>query len=176
MQDGSIEFKIIWKGAGGVSESDIKKITIGEDSLIIAFNVKADKNALEMAQKRGIAISFFDIIYKLSEWLEAELEKRRPRIETQVITGKAKIIRAFSRSKERQIVGGKVTEGSMALNGIVKIMRREFEIGRGKIVNLEKSKIKTSEVSEGAEFGMMLESKTEIVAGDSVEAFSVVQK
>ena len=55
-------------------------------------------------------------------------------------------------------------------------MRRDFEIGRGKIVNLEKSKAKTSEVGEGTEFGMMIESKTEIVAQDILESFSVVNK
>jgi translation initiation factor IF-2 len=55
-------------------------------------------------------------------------------------------------------------------------MRREFEIGRGKIVNLEKSKTKTNAVEEGAEFGMMLESKTEIVAGDVIESFTIIQK
>ena len=55
-------------------------------------------------------------------------------------------------------------------------MRRDFEIGRGKIVNLEKSKIKTNEVGVGIEFGMMLESKIEIVAGDVIETFSITQK
>jgi translation initiation factor IF-2 len=58
----------------------------------------------------------------------------------------------------------------------VKIIRREFEIGRGKIVNLEKNKVKTSEVTEGTEFGMMIESKIEVVAGDVIESFSIVQK
>ena len=112
----------------------------------------------------------------MTEWLEEEMEKRRPRIETIEIIGKAKIIRAFSRTKERQIVGGKVTEGNMMLGGTVKIMRREFEIGRGKIVNLEKGKVKTSSVEEGAEFGMMVESKIEIVSGDVIEMFSIAQK
>ena len=67
-------------------------------------------------------------------------------------------------------------EGQINLNSTVKIMRREFEIGRGKIVNLEKNKTKTSTVEEGAEFGMMLESKIEIVAGDILESFAIMQK
>ncbi len=172
----SAEFKVVGKGVGPISESDIKTISGSGDAIIIGFNVKADKSALETAQKRGITISFFDIIYKMTEWLETEMEKRRPRIETVETTGKAKIIRAFSRTKERQIVGGKVTEGRMLLNGTVKIMRREFEIGRGKIVNLEKGKIKTREVEEGNEFGLMIESKMEIAPGDIIELFSVAQR
>ncbi len=131
---------------------------------------------MEIAQKRGLTISFFEIIYKMTEWLETQMEALRPKVETSETTGRAKIIRAFSRTKERQIIGGKVVEGQIHLNSVVKIIRREFEIGRGKIVNLEKSKVKTSEVVEGAEFGMMLESKIEVVAGDIIEAFSIVQK
>lgn len=170
----SAEFKIISKGVGPISESDIKSAS--DNAIIIGFNVRADKSAEEIARKRGLTISFFDVIYKMTEYLEAEMEKRRPRVETVETTGKAKIIRAFSRTKERQIIGGKVIEGNMLLNGTVKIMRREFEIGRGKIVNLEKGKIKTSAVEEGAEFGMMLESKIEIAPGDIVELFSITQK
>ncbi len=170
------EFKIIAKGTGPITESDIKSISSGENAIVIGFNVKADKSAVEIADTRGITISFFDIIYKMSEWLETEMESRRPRVETVEIVGKAKIIRAFSRTKERQIVGGKVGEGVMMLNANIKIMRRDFEIGRGKIVNLEKSKVKTSTVEEGTEFGMMVESKIEIVSGDVIESFNVVQK
>ncbi len=172
----SAEFKIIGKGVGPISESDIKNISGNSDAIIIGFNVKADKSAMEVAEIRGITISFFDIIYKMTEWLEAEMEKRRPRVETNVIIGRAKILRAFSRTKERQIVGGRVLEGQITLNGTVRIMRREFEIGRGKIVNLEKGKVKTSTVEEGIEFGMMIESKIEIAEGDIVELFSITQK
>ncbi|MEO5635294.1 MAG: translation initiation factor IF-2 [Candidatus Paceibacterota bacterium] len=170
------EFRIIGKGVGPISESDIKSITSAQHAMVIGFNVKTDKSAVETAQKREITISFFDIIYKMSEWLEEEMEKRRPRVETVLTTGRAKIIRAFSRTKERQIIGGKVVEGSIVLNGIVKIMRREFEIGKGRIVNLEKGKVKTSTADEGEEFGMMIESKIEIVAGDVIELFSITQQ
>ncbi|MSU44796.1 translation initiation factor IF-2 [Candidatus Nomurabacteria bacterium] len=170
------EFKIIVKGVGPISESDIKNISNSENAIVIGFNVKADKSALEIAGKRGITISFFDVIYKMTEYLEEQMEQKRPRIETIETTGRAKIIRAFSRTKERQIIGGKVIEGRLVLNGTIKIMRREFEIGRGKIVNLEKGKMKTSEVLEGSEFGMMIESKTEIASGDIIELFSIAQK
>ena len=112
----------------------------------------------------------------MTEWLEIQMEELRPKVETIETTGRAKIIRAFSRTKERQIIGGKVIEGQIHLNSTVRIIRREFEIGRGKIVNLEKNKAKVSAVEESFEFGMMIESKIEIVAGDIVESFSVTQK
>ncbi|HEV7701922.1 MAG TPA: translation initiation factor IF-2 [Candidatus Paceibacterota bacterium] len=170
------EFKIIAKGVGPITLSDIKSLSTGGDMLVIGFNVKTDKSAVEEAERRGVTISQFEIIYKMTEWLEEQMEKLRPKIETIETTGRAKIIRAFSRTKERQIVGGKVTEGQINLNSTVKIMRRDFEIGRGKIVNLETGKVKTSMVPEGTEFGMMVESKIEIVAGDALESFSIMQK
>jgi translation initiation factor IF-2 len=176
IKNDNAEFRIVGKGIGPISESDIKGISGGEDVLVIGFNVKTDRSAFEIAQKRNITISHFDIIYKMAEWLETQMEEKRPKVETLETTGRAKIIRAFSRTKERQILGGKVTEGQINLNSTIRIMRREFEIGRGKVVNLEKGKIKTNTVEEGSEFGMMIESKTEIVAGDILESFTITQK
>ncbi|MEK7471403.1 MAG: translation initiation factor IF-2 [Patescibacteria group bacterium] len=176
INDENAEFKIVSKGIGPITESDIKGVSCGADVIVIGFNVKTDKSALEVAEKRGITISFFEIIYKMTEWLETQMEEKRPKIETVEVTGRAKIIRAFSRTKERQIVGGKVTEGQINLNSTIRIMRREFEIGRGKIINLEKNKTKVSVVDEGSEFGMMIESKIEVVAGDILESFSMIQK
>ena len=169
-------FRVIGKGAGTISESDIKSVATCDDALVIGFNVKADRSAVDLAEKRGITIAHFDIIYKMTEWLEDEMSKRRLKIETAETTGKAKIIKAFSRTKERQILGGKVTEGQITLNSIIKILRRDFEIGTGKIVNLEKNKVKTSTVEEGSEFGMMIESKIEVVGGDVVESFTMTKK
>lgn len=170
------EFRIVSKGIGPITESDIKGVSSGADIIVIGFNVKADKSAIEIAETRGITISFFEIIYKMTEWLEIQMEEKRPKIETLETTGRAKIVRAFSRTKERQIVGGRVTEGQINISSTLRIMRRDFEIGRAKIVNLEKSKVKTSTALEGEEFGMMVESKIEIVAGDILESFSIIQK
>ncbi len=174
IQNENAEFKILVKGVGPVSETDIKGI--GENVIVIGFNVKANKNATDLALSKNINMFFFDIIYKLTEWLTEQMEIRRPRIETIETIGKAKILKSFTRTKERQVIGGKVIEGFIALDSIVKIMRRDFEIGKGKVINLEKTKIKTKEVEEGAEFGMMIESKIEIIAGDVIESFAVISK
>lgn len=169
-------FKIIGSSEGSIGENDIKSIGNADEAIILGFNVKAPQSVLELAERRGVTVASFDIIYKMTEWLEAEIEKRKLKFDTEETTGKAKIIKAFSRTKERQIIGGKVMEGKIALNKVVKILRKDFEIGRGKIVNLEKSKMKVNEVEEGAEFGMMIESKTEIVGGDTIESFNITQK
>ncbi|MEK7113851.1 MAG: hypothetical protein AAB873_03435, partial [Patescibacteria group bacterium] len=105
-----------------------------------------------------------------------EMENRRPKIETVETTGKAKVLKVFSRTKDKQIIGAKTLNGRMVLDKIVKILRRDFEIGKGKILNLEKGKAKVKEVEEGAEFGMLLESKIEVVEGDIIESFNITQR
>lgn len=167
-------FKIVASGAGPISEADIKGIK--EGTLVVGFNIKPNKNTTELALNKNIDIYFFDVIYKMTDWLKEEMEKRRPKIETVETLGKAKILKTFTRTKERQIVGGRVSSGSIGLGNMVKILRRDFEIGKGKIVNLEKNKVKTSSVEEGLEFGMMLESKIETVPGDIVESFNIVER
>lgn len=169
-------YKVISQGVGAVNENDIKAIATDGEGIIIAFNVKVDNSVSELSLRRGISIASFDIIYKMSEWLTVEMENRKPKVSKEQTTGKLKILKAFSRTKERQILGGKVVEGFLALDSNVKIMRREFEIGKGKIVNLEKSKAKTSKVEDGDECGMMIEAKIEIAPGDIIESFVTVQK
>lgn len=176
IKDDNTEFKIIHKGIGTISESDIKSVASCDDAIVIGFNVKADRSATDLAEKRNIKISYFDIIYKMSEWLLEEMSEKRLKIETKETIGKAKILKTFSRTKEKQIMGGKVIEGKITLNSNIKILRRDFEIGTGKIVNLEKNKEKTSTVEEGSEFGMMIESKIEIVSSDVVESFVMTKK
>ncbi|MFM7088499.1 MAG: translation initiation factor IF-2, partial [Candidatus Paceibacterota bacterium] len=102
------EFRIVQKGEGKITEGNIKTIAEGGEALVIGFNVKADSSATELAERRGITIAYFDIIYKLSEWLETEMENRRPRVDTEETLGKAKILKAFSKTKERQVLGAKV--------------------------------------------------------------------
>lgn len=170
------EFRIIQKGIGPISESDVKDVASCENVLIIGFNVKTDKSAVELAEKRSISLSFFDIIYKMTEWLNEELEKRRLRIEIEETQGQLKIIKSFSQLKDKQVLGGKIVKGTVNVGGKVKIIRRTVQIGLGKILNLEKGKSKTSEVEEGSECGIMVESKIEIVPGDILESFILTKK
>ncbi len=168
------EFRVVLSGVGPIGEGDAKNAP--SDAIVLGFHVKTDRSVAEIAEARGITISLFDIIYKMTEWLTEELEKRRPRVETEESTGRAKILKIFGRTKERQVLGGKVLEGEIRVESNVKILRRDFEIGRGRIVNMQKNKDKVGSAAEGEEFGMLLESKINVVPGDAIESFSLVQK
>ena len=91
-------------------------------------------------------------------------------------SGTAKILAIFSKNKDKQILGGKVQEGSIKVGSEVKILRRDAEIGRGKIKELQQSKTRTDEVNMGFEFGCMIESKVEIALGDKIQGFVTVEK
>ncbi len=168
--------KVIFTGAGNISENDIQIAGGDINTLITGFNVKINENAKNVIEKTGVTIGTFNIIYKLTEWLEKEIQKRTPKIKVEKIIGKAKILRVFSRTKDKQVVGGKVLEGSISLGAQVKISRRDVEIGIGTIKSLQSQKIEAKEVKEGDEFGTMIESKKEIAQGDTIEAFIIVEE
>lgn len=170
-----IEPKIILSGIGTISENDIRSAE-SNSAIVIGFNNKVEPQAQSLADRLDIKINSFDIIYKLTEWLEAELKERTPKIEQEEVTGRAKILKLFSLNKDKQIVGGKVESGTIGVNEAVKILRRDTEIGRGRIRELQIQKIKTGSVAEGNEFGTMIEARIEIAPGDRIESFTIVKK
>jgi translation initiation factor IF-2 len=168
--------KIISSGIGTITENDVR-LSHGENkAVIIGFGVSIDAPARSLAERSGARIETFDIIYKLSEWVAAELSSKIPKEKIEESTGLVKILKVFSKVKDRQIVGGRVEKGSVKKGSLVKILRREIEIGRGKIRELQQEKRQTDEVSEGVEFGAMIEAKIEIAPGDKIESFTVTEK
>jgi translation initiation factor IF-2 len=171
-----IKVKIISEGVGDICEKDAKLAHSTEGTVIVGFNVKIDNRAKTLAERDSIIIKTFDIIYKLSEWLEEEGKNRTPKMKVEERTGSAKIQKCFSKEKDRQVVGGKVIEGEITSGAEVKIMRRDSEIGRGKIRELQKQKQRTDSVSKDNEFGTLIEAKITIMPGDFIECFKIVEK
>lgn len=171
-----IKVKIISSGIGDITENDVKVASGRADTIILGFNTKIEGAARAHAEKLGIMIQVFDIIYKLSEWLEKTVVERTPKMKIEEQTGLAKVLKIFSKTRDKQILGGRVEKGQLLIGAEVKIMRRDFEIGRGKVRELQKFKNRVSEVPEGQEFGTMIESKIDIAPGDKLEAFQIVEK
>ena len=168
--------KVIVAGTGDLNESDLKILSRNPDALIFGFNVKVDSAAKNLAERDGVTVELFTVIYKLIERMQEVLALRTPKIEVVEIRGKAKIIRLFSVVKDKQIIGGKVIEGTIGLGDEFKIMRRGAEVGNGKIRELQQQKVKTNEVVKDREFGAMAEAKIEIAPGDVLETFVIVKK
>lgn len=171
-----IKIKIIGEGVGPITEGDVMLASSDEKVVIIGFAVKLESKARDQADRFKLTPLLFDIIYKLAEWFDTLVEERLPFEEQEEVLGELTIIKAFSSQKDSHVVGGKVTSGMMKLGALVKIERRGFELGRGRIEELQSQKIKVKEVLEGTECGLMIESKVEIIAGDRITAINLVKK
>lgn len=165
-------FNILMASVGEISESDVKTAMADPQTVVVGFNSKIDKSAADVALKHGVVVQTFDIIYKLGEWMAEHLKKVAPKKMVLVETGKAKILKIFSVNKDKQIMGGRVENGKINLGSEVIIKRRDVEIGKGRIRELQQAKNKTSEVEEGNEFGTMIESKTTLAPGDHIIAMN----
>jgi translation initiation factor IF-2 len=120
-----------------------------------------------------ITIKTFDIIYKLTEWLEVEREARRPRKEVDTILGQAKILKVFSSTKSGCVAGGNVVYGTLSKRESFKLLRAGVEITRGTVEELQSAKSPVSSIDQGKEFGMQLSCREEILPGDIIETFKV---
>ncbi len=168
-----VDTKVLSAGIGPIGESDVRLADGTEKAILIGFNVKVDAPAKALADRNAIEIEIFDIIYKMNEWLKETLTNRTPKQKVTEVQGRAKILKIFSHVKDRQILGGRVDKGAISLGSEVRILRRDAEIGMGKIRELQRQKNETKEVAEGREFGAMIASSVEIAPGDYVESFIV---
>jgi translation initiation factor IF-2 len=176
IQNDRVSLRVISTGIGFVSENDVKIASTKLDSVILGFDTKIDNAAKNLAERDSINIQMFNIIYKLTEWLEDYMKSKTPKMKSEEIHGKAKILKCFSQTKDKQVMGARVEEGMISLNDEVRIIRRDVEIGKGRIRELQQSKTPAKEVKEGLECGTMIESKTEIAPGDKIESFKIVER
>src|SRR5690606_29093495 len=88
-------YHVIASGIGPITEKDVKLALTDDRPILVGFNVSTDTRAKHLALREGVTPETFDIIYKLTEWLSAELSKRTPKVRTEEISGTAKILKAF---------------------------------------------------------------------------------
>lgn len=170
-----VKIKIIGQGIGPITEGDVMQAGSDEKVLIIGFAVKVDPKARDQSERFNVKPETFDIIYKLSEWFDTVVLDRLPYEEKETILGTLKVIKSFSSQKDKHVIGGRVETGRITLNSLVKIIRRGVEMGRGRIVELQSQKIKTNEVIEGNECGLMVETKIEMIPSDILESIEILK-
>ncbi len=169
-----LEIRVIATNVGNITESDVRMLGAGSTpGIILGFNVKIEKEAKDIAERLGVTIALFDIIYKLSEWLSTEIEQRRPRTHQESIIASARILKIFSTIKNRIVLGGRVEEGELAVGNACKIMRRDLEIGRGEILSLQTQKTEVKKVEKGKEFGALLKTTGTPATGDTLITYEI---
>lgn len=168
-----IKIKILKSGTGMVGEDDLKIASSTKNLIIVAFRVGIDRNIIEPLRQSGIAFKEFEIIYEVADWLKPILEIRLPQEAVKENTGVAKILKIFSRTGQKQVIGGRVTDGVAKSGAEFRIKRNDHDIGFGKVLELQKAKAKAGEVEKGQEFGLMVSSEIGIAPGDMLEFFAV---
>ena len=171
-----IKVKIISQTVGNITEGDIMQASGDENTIIIGFKVKLEQKAKDQADRFRFSPQIFDVIYKLTEWFDIEFENRLPFQEVETVIGQLKVLKNFSTNSDKYVIGGKVISGVFRDNGQVKIIRRDFDLGRGKILELQQMKMKAKEVMEGNECGLMVEAKTDIIPGDTLSLVLIEKK
>ncbi len=173
-----VAINVITEGIGDINENDVKMAVSDPNTIIIGFNVRPDRKTSSLIDRSSapITVKTFSIIYELSEYISQTMKERTPKVYVEEVSGSAKILALFSKDREKQVVGGKVESGTIKNGSEVRITRRGTEIGRGKLRELQSKKLRVTEVAEGFEFGMLIESKIEIAPGDKIEAVITVEK
>ena len=176
LNSAQVKLKILSESAGKISENDVKLAGAIAGSLVLGFSTSADKNAIELAEKLHVEIATFEIIYKLSEWLAEKIKSSLPKQEITTSLGRAKLLKIFGGEKDKQIVGGVVTEGKIASGKMVKVWRRDNEVARGKLTGLQESKIPTKEVEADHQFGALVEIRLPLAIGDVLEVIEISEQ
>jgi translation initiation factor IF-2 len=164
--------RVIFAGAGGITESDI---TLAEASgaAVIGFNVRAHKEAREAAERAGIEIRYYDIIYSLVDDVKKAMSGLLAPTLRETMLGNAVILEIFKVSKVGNIAGCRVTDGVVERGANVRLIRDNVVVHQGKLSQLKRFKDDAREVVAGQECGMAFENYQDMKAGDIIECYRV---
>ena len=160
--------KIIHVGVGDISEADVM-LASASNALILGFTVKEDANALAAAEKEGVTIKKYDIIYQILEDIEKTMISLLSPEVKEVATGQAEIRQIFTIGKVQKIAGCYVTEGKINRNDTATIYRDGKEIFKGAVDQLKRFKDDVKEVAQGFECGLSFVKFNDIEEGDIVK-------
>ena len=165
-----VKVKVIHAAAGAVNQSDVTLAKVS-NAIIIAFNVRPDHTAKEMAEKDEVEIKQYSVIYQAIDDVEAAMKGMlEPKYEEKVI-GNVEVRQIFKISNVGTIAGGFVTSGKVERNAGVRVIRDNVVIHDGKLATLKRFKDDVKEVSKGFECGMQIENYNDIKEGDIIEVY-----
>jgi translation initiation factor IF-2 len=158
-------------GVGDISEVDIKNISSAQHAYIIGFHVKAKKGVDELAERFGVQVKTFDIIYEAIDWIQEILKTFVPRKIVREETGKLLVLKTFSSKTGGRVIGGRVREGSIPKDTQFEITRQGEVVGKGKINSLQRNKVQVEKLKEGEEGGLLISSTKAIEERDILVFF-----
>jgi translation initiation factor IF-2 len=169
-KEGEIGVHILHTGTGNISESDIQ-LAGASKAIVMGFNVVADGPAQRKAEKEGVSIRLYDIIYRMTEDVEKALKGMlKPELKERII-GKAEVRQIFKISRFGKIAGCRVQEGELRRNAQIRVFRDNKLVYEGELTSLKHEKDDVKEVKEGFECGINLKEFDDFKEGDIIQCY-----
>jgi translation initiation factor IF-2 len=164
--------RVIHSGVGAITESDVT-LASTSNAAIIGFNVRANGQARDLAEKNGVEIRYYNIIYNLIDDVKAAMSGLLSPERRETMLGNAEILEIFNISKVGKIAGCRVTDGVVQRGANVRLIRDNVVIHEGKLSTLKRFKDEVREVPAGQECGMAFEKYEDMRVGDVIECYRV---
>jgi translation initiation factor IF-2 len=169
-----VAMNIIHSQTGGINESDVM-LASASDAVIIGFNVRPLVDARRAADREGVDVRTYSVIYKITEDLRNAMEGLLEALEVEETVGEAEVKETFKASKVGRIAGSFVTDGKAVRSARVRLIREGTVIWTGKVGSLRRFKDDVQEVEEGQEFGIVLDGYADVKEEDVLEFFQTKQ-
>jgi translation initiation factor IF-2 len=169
-----VGINIIHSQTGGINESDVM-LASASDAIVIGFNVRPLADARKAAEREGVDVRTYSVIYKITEDLRNAMEGMLEAVEVEEVLGEAEVKQTFKASKVGRIAGCVVTDGKVARDASVRLIREGTVIWDGVLGSLRRFKDNVQEVEEGQECGIVLEGYADVKEGDVLEFFKTKQ-
>jgi translation initiation factor IF-2 len=167
-----VKNRIVHKAVGGISESDIA-LASTTGAVIVGFNVRAARGLDDLADKNGVVLKYFSIIYELVDAVKAIMAGKLPPIVTESVLGHAEVRQTISVPKIGTIAGSAVLDGKITRQSKLRLIRDSVVIYNGKISSLRRFKDDVREVVQGYECGIGIDGYADIRVGDVIEAYEL---
>jgi translation initiation factor IF-2 len=172
LRGGDIAVNVLHSETGNIGENDVM-LASASKAIVIGFNVSADAASRRLAEKEGVSIRLYDIIYRLMEDVEKALKGMLEPVLQETVIGRAEVRALFRISKLGNIAGGRVTEGEIRRNARVRVVRNGKQIHDGEVQSLKHLQDDVREVRQGFEFGIAVKGFSEFAPGDVIECYTV---
>lgn len=169
-----VKVNVLHSGVGGITESDVN-LAIASGAFIIGFNVRADASSRKLAENENVEIRYYNIIYDAIDDVKAAMSGMLSPEEKEQLTGTVEIRQVISVSKVGNIAGCMVTDGVVKRDSHVRLIRNNVVIHTGELSSLKRYKDDVKEVRMGFECGLMIKGFNEIMEGDQLECFDIVE-
>jgi translation initiation factor IF-2 len=170
-----IKVRVLHSGVGGITESDVT-LASASGAPIIGFNVRPNAKAREIAERTGVELRYYDVIYHLTDWAKGAMAGELGPEIVETIVGRAEVREVFPAGKKDKAAGLLVTDGVIRKGLHTRLMRDDVIVSKTVIASLRRFKDDVAEVRAGLECGVMLADTNDVQSGDHLEVFEIEER